>query len=275
MKLETQITRIEPESLSPKLDLIELWSYRELLYFLIWRDLKVRYKQTAIGVFWVILQPFLTTAIFTLIFSHFARLETLQIPYPLFALSGVLVWLFVNFSITMATNSIVSNVSLVTKVYFPRIIIPTASVLAGLLDLALGFLALFLIMFYFGVMPTWKTLLVLLFIAEAIILTIAVGTFLSILNVRFRDVKFALPFFLQIWMFASPIFYPLDVFPEKWKLLFYLNPLSGILEGLRAALFNQDFNLTAIAISIFLTVFALVASTLFFKRMENKIADLI
>jgi len=275
MKLETQITRIEPESLSPKLDLTELWSYRELLYFLIWRDLKVRYKQTAIGVFWVILQPFLTTAIFTLIFSHFARLETLQIPYPLFALSGVLVWLFVNFSITMATNSIVSNVSLVTKVYFPRIIIPTASVLAGLLDLALGFLALFLIMFYFGVMPTWKTLLVLLFIAEAIILTIAVGTFLSILNVRFRDVKFALPFFLQIWMFASPIFYPLDVFPEKWKLLFYLNPLSGILEGLRAALFNQGFNLTAIAISIFLTVFALVASTLFFKRMENKIADLI
>jgi lipopolysaccharide transport system permease protein len=275
MKFETQITRIEPESLRPKLDLIELWSYRELLYFLTWRDLKVRYRQTAIGILWVILQPLLTTAIFTLIFSHFARFETLQIPYPLFALSGVLLWLFINFSITMATNSIVNNVSLVTKVYFPRIIIPTASVLAGLLDLTLGFLILFLIMFYFGVMPTWKTLLVLLFIAEAVILTVALSIFLSILNVRFRDVKFALPFFLQIWMFASPIFYPLDVFPEKWQILFYLNPLSGILEGLRASLFDQNYNLTSITISIFVTVFALVTSILVFKRIESKIADLI
>jgi lipopolysaccharide transport system permease protein len=273
--LEKQVVRIEPSNSRFSLDLAEFWSYRELLYFLTWRDVKVRYKQTAIGVLWVILQPLLTTAVFTLIFTYFARFETLQIPYPLFALSGLLIWLFMNFSITMSTNSLVSNANLVTKVYFPRIIIPVASVLAGLLDLALGFFILFLLMFYYGVEIGLKIIFAPLFVIEAVILTISVSVFLSILNIRFRDVKFALPFFLQIWMFSSPIFYHLDVFPKKWQFLFYMNPLSGILEGLRASLFNQDFNLTSITISAFLTIFSFVASVLFFKSMESEIADII
>ncbi|GIU82835.1 MAG: ABC transporter permease [Acidobacteria bacterium] len=272
---EHQIIRIEPENARLRLDFRELWNYRELLYFLTWRDVKVRYKQTAIGILWVILQPLLTTAIFTIIFTHFARFETLQVPYPLFALSGLLIWLFMHFSITMATNSLVSNASLVTKVYFPRIIIPTASVLGGLLDLILGFLILFAMMFYYGINITWKILLAPLFVLEAIVLTISFSIFLSMLNVRFRDVKFALPFFLQIWMFVSPIFYPLDVFPENWRILFYFNPLSGILEGLRSSLFGQNFDLVGISISTLLIVFLLIMSTLFFKWMESEIADLI
>lgn len=272
---ETQITKIKPESSRLNLNLKDLWIYRELLYFLTWRDIKVRYKQTAIGVLWAILQPVLTTAIFTVIFTQFARFDALEIPYPLFALSGLLLWLFVNNSINMSSNSLVGNANLVTKVYFPRLIVPVSATLAGLLDLALGFLILLGLMIYYGVNPTWQILLAPVFVLQTILLTLSFGTLFSALNVRFRDVKFALPFALQIWLFLSPVFYPLGIFSGKRQFLFAFNPMSGILEGFRAALFGTAFDWTIIGISFVLTLVLMFVSIFVFKRMEDDFADLI
>jgi lipopolysaccharide transport system permease protein len=272
---ETPITKIKPDSARFNLDLKDLWIYRELLYFLTLRDVKVRYKQTAIGVLWAILQPVLTTAIFTVIFTQFARFDSLEIAYPLFALSGLLLWLFVNNSITMSSNSLVGNANLVTKVYFPRLIVPISATLAGLLDLALGFLILLGLMLYYGVSLTWQILLAPVFVLETVLLTLSLGTLFSALNVRFRDVKFALPFALQIWLFLSPVFYPLGIFSGKRQILFALNPMSGILEGFRSSLFGTSFNWTTIGISFVLTVILMFVSIFVFKRMEDDFADLI
>ncbi|MBA3633083.1 MAG: ABC transporter permease [Acidobacteria bacterium] len=272
---QTEITKIEPSNWQNLFAWREFWNYRELLYFLTWRDVKVRYKQTAIGVLWAILQPVLTTAIFTVIFSQFARFESLQVPYPLFALSGLLVWLYVNNSVTLASNSLVGNANLVTKIYFPRLIVPTAATFSGLIDLALGFVILGGLMIYYGVNLTFQVLLAPLFVALAILLAISFGIFFSALNVRFRDVKFALPFLLQIWMFLSPIFYPTDILSEKWRVAFALNPLTGILQGFRASMFGGSFDWLAIGISVVLTFALAVFSFFVFKRMEDDFADLI
>ncbi|MCY7348378.1 MAG: ABC transporter permease [Pyrinomonadaceae bacterium] len=257
------------------LNLREVWAYRELLYFLTWRDVKVRYKQTAIGVLWAILQPVLTTAIFTIIFSRFARFESLQVPYPLFALSGLLVWLFVNNSVTLASNSLVANTNLVTKIYFPRLIMPSAATFSGLIDLVLGLIILVGLMIYYGVNLTSRIFAAPLFVALAIVLTVSFGTLFAALNVRFRDVKFVLPFFLQVWMFLSPVFYPSESLPEKWRIVFALNPLTGILQGFRAALFGGDFDWSAIGAALILTLVLTLGAFFVFKRMEDDFADLI
>ncbi len=267
--------KIKPGNSWLDLELKDLWLYRELLYFMTWRDVKIRYKQTAIGVFWAVLQPILTTAIFTIIFSSFARFDSINIPYPLFALSGILLWLYVNTSITMASNSLVGNTNLVTKIYFPRLIVPIAAILSGLIDLLFGIFLLVLLMIYYGVIPTWQIVFAPVFILLAILLTLAFGTLFSAVNVRFRDVKFALPFALQIWMFLSPVFYPLEILSEKWRMVFALNPLTGILQGFRASLFGTPFDWFAIGISVVsIFVFSLVGFFVF-KRMEDDFADLI
>ncbi|MGI9037075.1 MAG: ABC transporter permease [Pyrinomonadaceae bacterium] len=270
-----EIVKIKAGGSALNLNLKDFWTYRELLYFLTLRDIKVRYKQTAIGVLWAILQPVLTTAIFTIIFTQFARFDSLSVPYPLFALSGLLVWLFVNTAITTAANSLVGNTNLVTKIYFPRLIIPFSATLAGLIDLALGFAILLGLMFYDGINLSWQILLAPFFIAQAIFLTLALGTLFSALNVRFRDVKFALPFALQIWMFLSPVFYPSEVLSEKWRVVFAVNPLVGILQGFRASLFGSVFDWFAIIVSIVATIFLILFSLFVFKRMEDDFADLI
>lgn len=272
---ETNVVKIKPGGSRLNLDLKDLWTHRELLYFLTLRDVKVRYKQTAIGVLWAILQPILTTAIFTVIFSQFARFDSLPVPYPLFALSGLLLWLFVNASITTASNSLIGNANLVTKIFFPRLIVPFAATLAGLIDLALGLLLLVGLMVYYGIGFTWQIALAPLFIVLTVLLALSFGTLFAALNVRFRDVKFALPFALQIWMFLSPVFYPSAVLSEKWRVLFAFNPLTGILEGFRAALFGNPFDWLAIGVSIVLTMFLMLLSLLLFKRMEDDFADLI
>ncbi|CAN5407006.1 ABC transporter permease [soil metagenome] len=271
----TQITKIEPSKTWLKLDLKDLWVYRELLYFLTWRDVKIRYKQTAIGIFWAVLQPVLTTAIFTVIFSNFAKFQTETIPYPLFALSGLMIWLYVHTSITMASNSFVSNTNLVTKVYFPRLIVPIAATLAGLSDLVFSFALLIILMIYYEVSPTLQILLAPVFFILAILQTVAFGTLFSALNVRFRDFKFALPFALQVWMIISPVFYPTNLLSDKWRLVFAINPLTGILEGFRSALFGTPFDWQVIAVSS-ASIFVLILFSLFvFKRMEDDFADLI
>lgn len=272
---ELEITKIKPSGAWITLDLSDLWAYRELLYFLTVRDVKIRYKQTALGVLWAVLQPVLTTAIFTVLFSRFAQFETKQVPYPLFALSGLMIWLFVHTSITMASNSFVGNVNLVTKVYFPRLIVPISAVLAGLFDLVFSFAILIILMVFYGAAPSAKIAFMPLFLILAIIQTLAIGTLTSALNVRFRDVKFALPFILQVWMIASPIFYPMNILPEKWRLLFAINPLTGILEGFRSSLFGTPFDWEVIGISAVSTLFITVFSLFVFKRMEDDFADLI
>ena len=270
-----EIVKIKPGGIAIQLNLKDFWKYRELLYFLTWRDIKVRYKQTAIGVLWAILQPVLTTAIFTVIFTQFARFDSLNVPYPLFALSGLIVWLFVNTAITTASNSLISNVNLVTKVYFPRLIIPFSAALAGVADLLLGFVILLGLMIYYAVSPSWNFLLLPFFLIQAILLTLSLGTLFAALNVRFRDVKFALPFVLQIWMFLSPVFYPSEVLSQKWRYIFAVNPLTGILQGFRAALFGERFDLILIGVSIAVTVSLILFSLFVFKRMEDDFADLI
>jgi len=272
---ETNVVKIKPGGSWLNLDLKDLWTHRELLYFLTLRDVKVRYKQTAIGVLWAILQPVLTTAVFTVIFTQFARFDSLQVPYPLFALAGLLLWLFVNTSISTASNSLVNNTNLVTKIYFPRLIVPIAATLSGLIDLALGFVLLVGLMIFYGVALSWQIIFAPVFIVLAITLALSFGTLFAALNVRFRDVKFALPFALQIWMFVSPVFYPASILSEKWRVVFALNPLTGILEGFRAALFGGEFDWFAVGVSLLLTFVLFFLSLFVFKRMEDDFADLI
>lgn len=272
---EVNITKIEPNSSWIKLDLSDLWAYRELLYFLIWRDVKIRYKQTAIGVMWAILQPIVTTAIFTVLFSTFARFDTKEIPYPLFALSGLMIWLFVHTSVTIASGGFVNNANLVTKVYFPRLIVPVAATLACVFDLIFSFAILVILMLYYGTTLTWQIVFAPVFVILAVLQTIAFGTLFSALNVKYRDVKFVLPFLLQIWMIASPIFYPTTLLSEKWKLVFAINPLTGILEGFRSSLFGTSFDRNVIAISIISVLVISLFSLLVFKKMEDDFADLI
>jgi lipopolysaccharide transport system permease protein len=271
----TEVTRIKPGGSIASLDLAEIWKYRELLYFITLRDIKIRYKQTLIGVAWVVLQPVITTAIFTIIFSSFARFDTNSVPYPLFALSGLSLWLFVHTSISLASTSFVNNTSLVTKVYFPRLIVPVAAALATLFDLLFSIAILIILMVYFDVTPTAQLVAAPLFVFLALVLAVAFGTLFSALNVRFRDVKFALPFMLQVWMIASPIFYPANLLTEKWRLVFALNPLTGILEGFRSALFGLPFDWQLIGVSCASLVVLTALSLLVFKKMEDKFADLI
>jgi lipopolysaccharide transport system permease protein len=276
----TQTTYIKPSNSWLSLDLKDLWSYRELLYFLTWRDVKVRYKQTAIGVVWAILQPVLTTVIFTVIFSTIARFESQTVPYPLFALSGFMIWLFVFNSITFASNSLVGNTNLVTKIYFPRLIVPISATLAGLIDLLFSFAVLLVLMTYYIVRQnafalSWQILAAPVFIGLAVILAVSLGMLFSALNVRFRDVKFALPFGLQVWMFASPIFYPPEILSEKTRFVLAFNPLTGILQGFRAALFGEKFDWFTIGVSTTMIVVITSLSLFVFKRMEDDFADLI
>jgi lipopolysaccharide transport system permease protein len=270
-----EIVKIKPSGSWINLDLAELWKYRELLYFLTLRDIQIRYKQTFFGVFWAILQPALTTIIFTVIFTNFARFDSNSVPYPLLALSGILPWFFVNYAITNAGNSLISNTNLVTKVYFPRLIVPISATLAGLIDLVIGISLLIILMIYYGISPSSKIVFAPIFVGLAVVFAISLGVMFAALNVRFRDVKHALPFGLQVLMFASPVFYASENMSEKLRFVLSFNPLSGILQGFRSSLFGTPFDWFAIAISVAVTLILLVVSLYIFKRMEDDFADLI
>lgn len=271
----TDITRITPSGSRLRLGAGEIWRQRELLYFLTLRDIKIRYKQTLIGVAWAVLQPVLTTVIFTLIFSGWARFDTSDIAYPLFAMTGLTLWLFVQNAVSMASNSFVNNTNLVTKVYFPRLIVPLAATLATLFDLIFSIAVLAVLMIYYRVAPAAEILLVPVFMALAVVLAAAVGTLLSALNVRFRDVKFAVPFFLQVWMIASPVFYPASMISEKWRLIFAINPMVGILEGFRSAIFNKPFDWPLIGVSVISLLLIAAVAVVIFRSMEDDFADVI
>jgi len=272
---EQPLVTIEPTKGWVSLQLRDLWVYRELLYFLIWRDVKVRYKQTVLGVAWAIIQPLFTMIIFTLFFGRLAGVPSDNIPYPVFAYAGLLPWTFFSNAITNSGNSLVGSANLITKVYFPRMIIPAAAVGAGLVDLAISFLILIPLMIYYKISVTWNILMFPAVVLLTALLALAVGMWLSALNVKYRDVRFALPFIVQLWMFVSPVIYPTSFLPPRFRWILSLNPLTGVIEGYRSALLGRFFNWSALAIATVITLAVLVYSSFAFRRMEKEFADII
>jgi lipopolysaccharide transport system permease protein len=259
-------------------DLRELWAYRELLLFLIWRDVKVRYKQTALGVAWVVVQPVVQMVIFTLLFGRLAGLDshTGGVPYPLFAFAGLLPWTFFSAAVTNSGNSLVGSAHLITKVYFPRVLVPAAAVAAGLVDLLVSSAVMVALLAYYRVAPSWEALVAVpLLVLLTALLALGTGMLLSALNVKYRDIRHALPFAMQVWMFASPVIYPSALVPDPWRRLLALNPVAGVIEGLRAALFGGPFPWESLGLAAAVTLLLLVVSALVFRRLERSFADVI
>jgi lipopolysaccharide transport system permease protein len=267
--------RIRPSSKWSALDLHDLWTYRELLYFLTWRDVKVRYKQTLLGAAWAVIQPLFAMLIFALFFGRLAGIPSDGVPYSIFAFVGLLPWTFFSNAVTNSGNSLVGSSNLITKVYFPRMIIPGAAVAAGLVDFAIAFLMLAVLVVYYGIPVTWSVLALPGLVALTAVLAIAVGMWTSALNVKYRDVRHALPFLIQLWFFATPIVYPTTIVPMKWRWMMALNPMSGIIDGYRAAVFGRSFDIRALAISSTVTLVLLVCSAYVFRRMEKTFADIV
>jgi lipopolysaccharide transport system permease protein len=268
-------TLLRAEEAGVQFNLQDIWAYRELLYFLTWRDIKVRYKQTLMGVAWVVFQPLLTMLIFTLVFTRFVRMEESDIPYPLFAYAGLLLWTFFSVSITSGTHSLISNTSLVTKVYFPRAFIPAAAVGAGLVDMSIGAVPLAALAVYYRVHVTWWLLLLPVFVLLGAAIALSVGMIASAVTVRYRDLRHALPFLLQLWMFASPVLYPMHLVPERWRWAFAANPLTGVLEGFRASLTGTRFDWQLVAVPAVAAPMLVCLAYYVFRRLEDTFADVI
>ena len=266
---------IQPSKKWGVLSFKDIWAYRELLFFLTWRDVKVRYKQTALGAAWAILQPLFMMLIFTIFFGRLAGVGSAGIPYPLFALAGLVPWTFFANAITASGNSLVGSANLITKVYFPRLIVPAAAMLAGLVDFVLAFVLLCLLMLYYRVTLTVQVLFLPVLVLLTALFALGVGTWMSALNVKYRDVRFALPFIIQLWLFVSSVILPSSSVPEKWRWLLLLNPMSAIIEGYRSALFGLPFDWPALGIASVLTVAVLLYSLYSFGRVERSFADII
>jgi len=266
---------IEAEDSGVKLGLADLWRYRELLYFLTWRDVKLRYKQTLLGAAWAIIQPLFAMLLFTMFFGRLARMPSDNIPYPLFAYAGLLPWTFFANAVTSSANSLIGSTNLVTKVYFPRMIIPAAPVLAGLIDLGIGFVLLVPLFIYYRVSIGWHFLFLPVLILLVTLIAFGVGMWMAAINVKYRDVRYALPFLVQLWLFASPVIYPLSLMPPKWRWLLMLNPLTGIVEGMRASLFGRPFDWPAIGVSFAVSILIAGFAAIFFQRVEDSFADII
>ncbi len=273
---DVPVVEIAPSRGWVSLKLNDLWEYRELLGFLTWRDISVRYKQTFLGVLWAVLQPMFTMLVFSLFFGRLAKMPSDGIPYPLFALTGLVPWSFFANALTNSSNSLVMSSHLITKIYFPRLALPISSVLAGVVDFILAFGLLLLMMLYYGVAPTanvlWLPFLVLLAATTAL----GVGLWLSALNVEFRDVKHTIPFLSQIWLFATPIAYPSSLLSEPWRTVSGLNPMVGVVEGFRWALLGTETAPGAVlAASSVAAVLLLISGAYYFRRMEKTFADVV
>ncbi|MFN7923988.1 MAG: ABC transporter permease [Bryobacteraceae bacterium] len=268
------IMRIQPSHGWVSLKLEELWSYRELLFFMVWRDVKVRYKQTALGAAWAIIQPLFTMLVFSLFLGKLGKMASDGVPYPLFNFAALVPWTYFASSLSHSSDSLVGSANLIRKVYFPRLVIPLATILAGGVDFLIAFGMLGLMMVYFGVTPTVNVIYLPLLIVLGVTTALGVGLWLSSLNVKFRDVKYTVPFLIQFWMFATPIVYPSSLLPEKWRLVYALNPMAGVVEGFRWALLGTK---TApgpmILVSATAAVALLVSGAYYFRRMEKTFAD--
>lgn len=269
------VLTIEPRKAWVALNLRDLWEHRELLYFLMWRDIKVRYKQTVLGAAWAVIQPLLTMIIFTYFFGKLARVPTDGIPPSIFFYTGLLVWTFFSNGVVSGANSLIGNSNLITKVYFPRLLIPAAAVGAGLLDFAIAAVLLVPLIVYHGFQVTANYLMILPLVVLATLLALGVGVWFSALNVRYRDVRYAMPFMIQIWMFVSPIIYPSSLVPAEWRWVLALNPLTGVVESFRAALFGRELPWSLLGYSTAFAIVMLVHASYAFKRMERSFAEFI
>jgi lipopolysaccharide transport system permease protein len=266
--------RIEPPSHWFELRLSELWAYRELLYFFIWRDVKIRYKQTVVGVAWVIVQPLLTMLVATLFFGRLAKLPSQGLPYSVFCFAALVPWTYFSTALTSATNVMVENQRVITKVYFPRLVLPFSSALSGLVDFAIGFLVLLLYTLSYGIRPAWTLLLLPLFLLLAVVTVLGVGLWLSALNALYRDVKYLTPFLVQFWMLASPVYYSSSMVPQRYRWIYGLNPMAGVIDGFRWALTGTGHPpASSLYASVAIVVVIAVSGLVFFNRMEGNIAD--
>ncbi len=265
---------IQPSSgwVAPRLR--EMWEYRELLYFLVWRDIKVRYKQTALGAAWAVIQPFFTMVVFSVFFGRLAKLPSDGVPYPVFTYCALVPWTYFATALTMSSNSLVDQARLITKVYFPRLLVPAASVVAGLVDLGIAAIVLVAMILYYGIAPTAAVVFLPAFVLLAAATALAVGLWLSALNVQYRDVRYTIPFLVQFWLFITPVAYSSSLVPERWRALYGLNPMTGVVEGFRWALLGRAEPPGAMLLVSALSVAVLLFGGLFyFRRMERRFAD--
>jgi lipopolysaccharide transport system permease protein len=278
IKPEPAIIFIKPSTGFAALNLRDLWTYRELIYFMIWRDIKVRYKQTVLGAAWAIIQPVLTMLIFTFIFGQVAKLPTDgDVPYPLFSYTALLPWGLFVAALNQASRSLTSNQNMVTKIYFPRLVLPLASILSGLVDFAIAFVILIGMMFHYGVTPSINVLWTLpMFLLLAIVTALGVALWLSAINVQYRDVNYALPFITQFWLFLTPIAYSSSLISEKWQLVYSLNPMAGVVNGFRWALLGTNTGPgLEMAVSVLISILILIGGLFYFRNMEKTFADTI
>ncbi len=270
------VLRIQPSKGWVALRLGELWEYKELLYFLTWRDVKVRYKQTALGAAWAILQPVLTMVVFSLFFGKLAKMPSDGVPYPIFSFAGLVPWSLFVYGLTQSSNSLVGSGHLLKKVYFPRLIIPISSVLSGVVDFVLAFAVLVVMMLFYGIIPTINVVFLPIFVLLALVTSLGIGLWLSAVNVRYRDVRYAVPFLTQIWMFLTPIAYPSSLLSEPWRSLYALNPMVGVVEGFRWALLGGNLDHGGVfAVSGIAALGLLVSGAYYFRRMEKTFADVV
>jgi lipopolysaccharide transport system permease protein len=276
VKSESPVIVVKPSKGWISLNLDELWEYRELLYFLSWRDIKVRYKQTVLGAAWAIIQPFFTMVVFSLFFGRLAKMPSDGIPYPIFAYAALVPWTFFANALSQSSNSLVLSADLIRKVYFPRLVVPLASVMAGLVDFVLAFAVLLGMMLFYGIVPTAQVVWLPFLLLLALVASLGVGLWLSALNVQFRDVRYTVPFLVQFWLFATPIAYPSTLLSEPWRTLYGVNPMVGVVEGFRWALLGVH---TApgrmITVSCLVAALLLVSGVYYFRRMEKTFADVV
>jgi lipopolysaccharide transport system permease protein len=268
--------RIEPARGWITIGFWELWQYRELLYFLTWRDVKVRYKQTALGAAWAIIQPFFMMVVFSLFFGRLAGVPSDGIPYPVFSFCGLLPWQLFAHALTESSNSLVGSQNLITKVYFPRLVIPIAAVLGGMIDFAIAFVILLLMMLYYGIVPSWAIVTLPGFLLLALLTALAVGLWLSALNVKYRDIRYTINFLVQFWLFATPVAYPSSLIPEQYRAIYGLNPMAGVVEGFRWALLGKTEPPGAMLwVSVAVVVALLLGGLYYFRHMEQEFADIV
>jgi len=273
---DSPVVNIEPSKAWVSLRLGELWEYRELVYFLTWRDIKVRYKQTVLGAAWAIIQPLFSMLIFSLFFGRLAKIPSDGIPYPLFSFAALVPWTFFANGLNQSSNSLVASANLIKKVYFPRLTIPVAAVLAGVVDFALAFIVLLGMIALYGVAPTINMLWTPLFLLLALVTSLGVGLWLSALNVQYRDVRYIVPFVTQVWMFSTPIAYPASLLSEPWRTIYGFNPMVGVVEGFRWALLGTNTAPGAtIAVSSLAALVILVSGAFYFRHMEKTFADVV
>ena len=268
------VVHLRPAGRFTRLNLRDLWEYRDLLYFLVWRDIKVRYKQTALGATWAVLQPLMTMVVFSVFFGKLAKVPSDGIPYPVFAYAALLPWQLFAFAMTEASNSLVGSQNLINKVYFPRLVIPIAAVMTGMVDFIVSFCVLIVLMIIYGITPTLAVLTIPLFIVLVVATALSAGLWLCTLNVKYRDVRHTIPFLTQFWLFLTPVAYPSSLVPERWHALYGLNPMAGVVEGFRWALLGKrDAPGPLLAVSVVMVAALLIGGLYYFRRMEASFAD--